>query len=123
MTKMPSSTVYKQGDVVLVPYPFTNQEASKQRPALVISANWVNIETQDIILVSMTTVIPTDPLRDQVELTVPDQRMCHIDRPCIIKTEKIFTIEKARVIKTLGRVSPGTLENVLHHIDDVLKNT
>ena len=31
-------TSFKPGDVLLVPYPFTDQTGSKQRPAVVISS-------------------------------------------------------------------------------------
>jgi mRNA interferase MazF len=120
---MPSSTPYNQRDVVLVPYPFTNQQGDKKRPALIISANWINNGTQDVILVGMTTVIPQTPLRDQVNLSVRDLKMISLDRPCIIKTGKIFTIEKALVIKTLGHVSPETFQEVLRHLDDVFSNS
>jgi mRNA interferase MazF len=34
---MPSTTAYKFGDVVLVPFPFTDQTATKKRPAVVVS--------------------------------------------------------------------------------------
>ena len=35
---MPSMTGYSFGDVVLVSFPFTDQSAAKQRPAVVISS-------------------------------------------------------------------------------------
>lgn len=120
---MPSSTIYNQGDVVLVPFPFTNQQGDKKRPALVISANWYNNKYPDVILISITSVIPDPPLRDQVVLSVPDQIMIHSDSPCIIRTGKIFTIEKARIMKTLGHVSPGTLQSALQSLSDVCTGT
>ncbi len=116
---MPSSIIYNQGDVVLVPFPFTNQDGEKARPALVISANWYNNERQDVILVAITSVIPDPPARDQVRLTDSDLVMIRSGYPCIIRTGKIFTIEKTKIIRILGRISPGTLQTAIQHLIDV----
>lgn len=35
-------TSYKRGDIVLVPFPFSNQSAAKKRPAVVISSTPYN---------------------------------------------------------------------------------
>ena len=35
---MPSTTGYKFGDLVLVPFPFTDQTGIKKRPAIVVSS-------------------------------------------------------------------------------------
>ena len=32
-------TAYKRGEIVLVPFPFSNQTAAKKRPAVIVSSN------------------------------------------------------------------------------------
>ncbi len=47
-------TIYNRGDVVLVPFPFSNQTIMKKRPAVIISSDVYNNtssgETEDEIL-------------------------------------------------------------------------
>lgn len=50
-------TLYKQGDVLLVPFPFTDQSSSKQRPAVVLSGESYNDNHSDIILAPITSKI------------------------------------------------------------------
>jgi mRNA interferase MazF len=45
---------YTQGDVVLVPFPFTDLSDSKIRPAIVVSNKLVN-RSDDVILAQITT--------------------------------------------------------------------
>jgi hypothetical protein len=89
----------------------------------VISANWYNQSRSDVILVGLTSQIPDIPDRDQVNLSVADTRMANIIVPCIIRTGKIFTIEKNLVIKTLGRLTPGTITLVIEKVIDTVSGT
>ena len=53
---------YDFGDVVLVPFPFTNQTASKQRPSVVISGRTYNSSKPDIVIMAITSQLRI-PLR------------------------------------------------------------
>lgn len=50
-------TSYNFGDVVLVPFPFTDQTTNKKRPAVVISSDIYNAEYPDRILMGITSQV------------------------------------------------------------------
>jgi len=48
-------TAYKRGDVVLVPFPFSNQTDAKKRPAVIISSDAYNNISSDIVIMAITS--------------------------------------------------------------------
>ncbi len=48
-------TGFEFGDAVLVPFPFTDQSATKQRPAAVVSSEAYHRERPDVILMAITS--------------------------------------------------------------------
>src|SRR2546423_1095571 len=51
----------EQGDIVLIPIPFTDLSSQKRRPVIVISNNQYNAKTTDVVVVAMTSnPQPTD---------------------------------------------------------------
>ena len=50
---------YKAFDVVAVPFPFTDRDASKRRPALVISNERFNKQHKQVVLAMITTTTET----------------------------------------------------------------
>ena len=67
---MPSTTRYKRGDIVLVPFPFTDLSSSKRRPALVISPDDFNTRMQDLVVAVITSQLTDDG--DAVTIEVSD---------------------------------------------------
>ena len=47
-------TSFEFGDVVLVPFPFTDQSTSMKRPAVVVSSAAYNAERPDVIIMAVT---------------------------------------------------------------------
>ena len=44
------------GDVVLVPFPFTDQSGTKRRPAVVVSLAGYNMSRRDIVIMAITSL-------------------------------------------------------------------
>jgi mRNA interferase MazF len=65
---MPSTTTFSQGDVVLVPFPFSDLSAIKQRPALVISPERLNEARPDLVVLAITSQIPAARGEDERRL-------------------------------------------------------
>ena len=48
---------FEFGDIVLVPFPFTDQTTSKQRPAVAISSSDYQLHRSDIVLMTVTSQV------------------------------------------------------------------
>ncbi len=46
---------FEFGHVVLVPFPFSDQSATKKRPAVVISSARYQLERQDLLVLAVTS--------------------------------------------------------------------
>jgi mRNA interferase MazF len=113
---MPSTTSFSQGDVVLVPFPFTDLSAIKQRPALVLSPERLNKVRTDLVVAAITSQIPDVIGEDEILLSDTDSGRAGLPKASIIKLGKIFTIHQGLIRKKLGRVSDSTMKSVLQKL-------
>lgn len=89
------------GDLVLVPFPFTDQTTTKKRPAVVISSRAYNAERPDLIIMAVTSQIKSTAILGEV--IVQDWQATGLLKPSAIKPV-IATIEKSLVIQVMGRL-------------------
>jgi mRNA interferase MazF len=99
---MPSTTGFKFGDVVLVPFPFTDQSAIKRRPAVVISGERYNRDRPDLIIMAVTSQTRVASVHGDIELTA--WKNAGLLKPSAIKPI-IATIEQSLVLRRLGRLT------------------
>jgi mRNA interferase MazF len=90
------------GDIILVPFPFTNQTTSKQRPAVVISADSYNTAKPDIILMAITSQLRPATMMGDTWIT--DWQAAGLLKPSAIKPV-IATLEQSLIIKPLGTLT------------------
>ena len=108
---MPSTTAYRQGDVVLVSFPFTDLTPSKRRPALVLSPDSFNAAGEDLVLAAVTSHITNDP--DAVLLQRGDFAEGWLPKTSLVKTTKRFTMHSSLVVKRICALRIEKMEEVL----------
>ncbi|NJO65252.1 MAG: type II toxin-antitoxin system PemK/MazF family toxin [Richelia sp. RM2_1_2] len=109
-------TNYKFGDVILVPFPFTDQTTSKKRPSIVVSSNDYQRQRSDLILIAVTSQANRE--NSFGEMTITEWRAAGLLKPSIIKPV-LTTIDKTLIIKKLGElqeIDAQTLSNILQVI-------
>jgi mRNA interferase MazF len=109
-------TSYNFGDVVLVPFPFTDQSGTKKRPAVVVSSASYNNARRDLILAAVTSQVSRATQVGDVE--VSEWEGAGLLKPSVIKPI-LTTIEQRLVIRTLGRLradDEGALRDMLRVI-------
>ena len=104
---MPATTSYSFGDIVLVPFPFTDQTGIKKRPAVIVSSAAYNAARRDVIIMAVTS--QARPASVIGELHVKDWKGAGLIKPSVIKPV-ITTIEKSLVIRRLGRLKQDEQE-------------
>jgi len=94
-------TPYNFGDVILVPFPFTDQSQAKQRPAVVVSSTRYNTERPDLILMAITSHVRSPASFGEVIV----QRWQEARLLKLSAIKPVFTtLDKRLVRKSLGRL-------------------
>ena len=116
---MPSMTPYNFGDVVLVKFPFTNLQTTKQRPAVIISSEKYHENRPDIILMAVTSRI-REPLATS-EAKVENWKEAGLVKPSVFKP-LIATIETGKIIRVLGRITQIDQSHLIDIIHTIIGN-
>jgi len=110
-------TSCKFGDVVLVGFPFTNLQAAKQRPAVVISNHAYQEKRPDVVLMAITSRI-RQPL-DFGEQVLQDWQQAGLLKPSVLKP-LIATLEQTQIVKVMGQLSATDQKNLHTTLQTIL---
>ena len=107
------------GDVLLVPFPFTDQQGVKQRPAVVVSSSAYNVRRPDVLIMAITSVVrnPNAALAFG-EASLTDWQAAGLIKPSVLKPV-LTTIEQRLIIKQLGTLcaaDANALREVLRQV-------
>jgi mRNA interferase MazF len=94
------------GAVVVLPFPRTNLQSGKRRPAPVMA----NLPGDDWILYLITSQIRSDGF--SVPLTQADFLNGRLELDSYIRPQRLFTVEKSVILYTVGEITASKLTEV-----------
>ena len=100
--------IFKAFDVVAVPFPFTDRDATKRRPALVISNEKFNKQHNQIVLTMITTA--TDNVWPS-DVSLINWQKAGLKVACHFRL-KIFTLDQSLILKAIGHLSSKDVKSV-----------
>ena len=103
------------GEVVVVPFPFSDLTQSKVRPALCLA----NAGRGDYVLCQITS----QPYGDPLALKIDDQDFAsgglHVES--FVRPGKLFTADANLILSTEGKLSPAAYQRVLNTVVNLLR--
>src|SRR5271165_6533195 len=104
--------IFSQGDVVKVPFPYTDKATRQSRPALVVSGPDLQ-QGHQLIWVVMITSAENRGWPSDVKVSALSRAGLPV--PSVIRTAKIATIEASDATR-LGTIGVSQLKQVLYRI-------
>ncbi|MBI1867017.1 MAG: type II toxin-antitoxin system PemK/MazF family toxin [Methylocystis sp.] len=99
---MPTSRalIFAPGDVVVVPFPYSDRFAEKRRPALVVSND--KVRSEGFVWLVMITSAQNSKLSHDVTIENPSD--AGLTAASIVRPTKIANVEPSRIIRRAGRL-------------------
>lgn len=95
-----------KGDVVVLPFPFSDLSSTKRRPALIISC----LVGDDLIICQITTQDRDDPYA--IPLKKSDFKKGSLPRESFIRPGRLLTADKAIIDRKAGSLTASKMREV-----------
>lgn len=115
MEKVP---LISQRDIMLVPFPFSDQSGKKVRPVIVISNKEFNNHSEDLVVCGLTSNISKD--KYAVRLSKNDLEEGKLFSQCSIKCENILKIDRELIIKKIGKINKKKFQDTITIINEII---
>jgi len=107
---------FVKGDIVIIPFPFTDLSGSKKRPAFVVAV----LQGDDIIVCQITSKTKYDSL--SLPLTAHDFNSGSLPVDSFIRPNKIFTADKNIILSTAGHLCDEKIRDILNAVITIISS-
>jgi mRNA interferase MazF len=93
---------FQRGDVVLIPFPYTDLAATKTRPAVVVSSDRYHTVRSELLLAYVSSQV--SKAHDTIDYVLTDWAQAGLPKPSFVRP-KIAAIEPSLIVHQVGRLS------------------
>ncbi|MFT4311499.1 MAG: type II toxin-antitoxin system PemK/MazF family toxin [Candidatus Woesearchaeota archaeon] len=104
-----------KGDIVVIPFPFSNLADYKKRPALVLA----NSSSEDILLAQITSKKTSNLC---IKVSNKDFLKGNLNKDSFVKVNKLFSADTNIVLYRVGTLKEVKLLEIQNKLIDYLKN-
>lgn len=113
--------MYKQGDSLLIPFPFSDLSSTKKRPVLVLSNTCYNGLHKDVVVAAITSnVIERDYL---VPITTEDLNEGQLKVESGVRADKIYPFSQQIVIRKFGCIKSKKMNEIRNELGNLFIDT
>ena len=106
---------FVKGNVVVVPFPFSDLTQAKRRPALIIA----ELEGNDLILCQITS----QSIRDRYAVSIDDDKFetGALRQKSNVRPNRIFTADRHIILYRVGHLKPEKVDQIIDRIVDIIR--
>ena len=106
---------FVKGDIVVVPFPFSDLSTSKRRPALVL----VDLAGDDVILCQITSANVSDDMAISVDIT--DTEKGSLNTASNVRPNKLFTADENIILYRACNIKSDKLNEVVAKVINMIE--
>ena len=110
--------MFNQGEVLLIPIPFSDLTSNKKRPVLVLSNDKYNSIASDIIVAAITSNIENK--YTEIKISNDDMQDGVLKVDSCVRVDKLYTLSQTIVVNSFGRVKGEVLNRVRLKLDEII---
>ncbi len=106
---------FVKGEVVIVPFPFSDLSDTKRRPAMVL----LDLPGEDVVLCQITSQAGRD--EQAISLTEEDFDSGSLRLNSYVRPNRLFTFERRLILGSCGRVKTSTVTEIVDRLVTMLR--
>ncbi len=106
--------IYRFGEIVLLKFPFVDQQEAKRRPALVL----LDADDADILAARITS----QDVNTEYDVVLAEWRKSGLLIPSVVRLHKMATLQKRLVERRLGILTQEDMANIQAKLQQIWKS-